>query len=63
MATSSFQKNFTVTRKQQDRVVSVMTSDKLGSNMSKKFESKFSSAKNFQGQLNNVLSPKKVLND
>lgn len=60
MATSSFQKNFSVTRKHQDLVAEVMTSDTLGANMSKKFSSKFSKAKDYQKQLSAIFTVKEV---
>ncbi|EGP5640358.1 hypothetical protein ACPCF3_01715 [Enterococcus mundtii] len=62
MATSSFQKNFSVKRKQQNRVVEVMTSDTLGANMSKKFDSKFARVNEYQPQLSAIFSVKKDVN-
>lgn len=62
MATSSFQKNFSVKSKQANHVVSVMTSDSLGANMSKNFDSKFSGVSAFKGQLSSIFSTKKDLN-
>ena len=58
MATSSFQKNFTVTKKQQDNVVSVMTSDSLGALISNKFESKFQMVDSHRDSLSKIFSKK-----
>lgn len=60
MATSSFQKNFSVTRRHQDLVADVMTSDTLGAKMSKKFSSKFSKTKAYQEQLSAIFTVKEV---
>ncbi|QGR83284.1 hypothetical protein FOC36_14345 [Enterococcus gallinarum] len=58
MATSSFQKNFSVSKKHQDLVAEVMTSNTLGANMSKKFSSKFSKAENYSKQLSAIFTVK-----
>ncbi|MBC1423915.1 MULTISPECIES: hypothetical protein [Listeria] len=58
MATSSFQKNFHVTEKQQKNVVSVMTSDNLGAVIGNDFKSKFEKVKSNQDLFSNVFTKK-----
>lgn len=59
MATSSFQKNFTVSRKGQEQLASVMTCKSLGATMSKNFNSKFSKVDDYKTQLSEILKVKK----
>ncbi|HAB0009506.1 TPA_asm: hypothetical protein GIN74_08890 [Listeria monocytogenes] len=58
MATSSFQKNFYVTEKQKENVVSVMTSDNLGVVISNDFKSKFGKVKSNNDLFSNIFTKK-----
>ncbi|ECC1497431.1 hypothetical protein QJV03_01945 [Listeria swaminathanii] len=58
MATSSFQKNFYVTQKQRENVVSVMTSDNLGAVISNDFKSKFEKVKSNHDLFSNIFTKK-----
>ena len=58
MATSSFQKNFKVTKKQQDDVSRVMTSDSIGALISKNFKTKFETVEDNRKLFSGIFSEK-----
>ncbi|PZL78263.1 hypothetical protein CI088_00400 [Enterococcus plantarum] len=60
MATSSFQKNFTVQNGDQDTIVSVMTSSFNQNLVNKKFQSKFEKVTSHETTFSKIFSGKKT---